>query len=399
MGAAAARFCRLTLRLADRLANDNRVRWLDAWQEGVNASTTRSRFASKGQRAFLHANILVLKPNRSLREKGVVLIKYTELANAIPLLFDLERIQERYHVVIEPSFSGHMQPFVRLFDHSEAIVVVQTALPKDAAGFCGQGFTSVDLCNGDWVDEAAIYPLPNATVKYDVAFIGNAIPFKRHAFLLQALRRHWQGPVRIALLTSRWVGGGERGLRNMLERFDLSSSTDIFVDLERRQSNEVLNSSACHVRCSLGGGADKASFEALFAGVPAVVPRDPDGFPARRFPSELVRTYTTARELVACIASCRSNQDRERIGATVRQLSGSLVATNRLTDAIRRAAFARGEEWTVDLLPKANRVHACYRTPDSFEVCVRDYAFLAGCARSGFSFDPELARSLVTRVA
>lgn len=394
----ANRMGRITLSMADRVIGARRIPWSQVCAVGRSADATRARFAAQSQRSFLHANVLVLKPRISERERGVLLLKYTEILNGLPVLFDVPRIQERYHLVLEPSFSGHLQQFTRFFDAAASLVMVQTARSRDGEGFNRRGFLSIDLCNGDWVDETAFQPVDDVGPQFDFAFIGNPIPFKRHAFLFDSLAHHWHGPLRFALLMSRWIGSGEDSLRAMLESHGVADCAEIFVDVGQRQVNEVFNASRCHVRCSIGGGADKASFEALFAGIPAIVPDDPGGFPTRRFPRELVRAYATGRDLVARVAECRSDVNRLHIATVARHLSGSLTATRRLSEAMREAAVALGEEWTMDLLPKVNRIHACYRSPESIELCDREYGYLASCARGGFVFDPALSCSLVTRI-
>ena len=361
------------------------------------AEQVRVRFHSAGSSDLVHANVIALKPFRDAGERGVLLLKYCEVLNAFPLLFDIEAVQRRYHLVFEPSTTGFMQPSTWLVNPNSSVVGVQTVERLSASQYARLGFLPLNVSDGDWVDEDGFRPLDGVQKRYDFAMIATFIPLKRHAFVFDAIRRYWKGSVRFALLTSEWVGEGRPGAERLLQAYDLLDSADVYLDVSQVEVNRILNESRCHVLASQREGANRACLEALFAGIPALLPEGHVGFPHFRYNQSHVRLYRDAADLVQKIVESRGAQDPRVIAGAARKVSGSRVATEVVNAAMKRECIARGESWERDLVPKVTRVHCCYRDPSQFDAHRADYEYLASVTRGGFSYDPNRAQRLLTR--
>jgi glycosyltransferase involved in cell wall biosynthesis len=361
-----------------------------------NVSTaTYRRFSDPNQRQLLHTNMIVLKAYRSAAERGVLLLKYDEVLNAFPLLFDVQRIQERYHIVLEPSFSGYMQPFARLYDPAQSIVLVQTTTDDDRREFSKLGLLTTSICAGDWVDERIFRFSPGTEKVYDFVMISTFTPIKRHEFVFSALKKHWKGDLRFALVGSRFAGSKVERVNSLLAKYGLSRYADVFVDVPQPEVWRVLSKSRCHVLCSLREGANRASFEALLTGIPALVPAGHVGFPAHRFPANVIRHFRTKPDLVDQIQACAS-VDSSSVHQAVCKQSGSRIATSTVSGILRQACLARGDQWTSDLHPKANRIQVRYCDPADFARFGDDYKYIANCSRDCFAYDDCLAKDLLT---
>lgn len=389
-------------RVASRMLDSAVRRTRGDWRAAVGASNEGAdierHFAARGgQWDLLHANVIVLKSPVGARERGVLLIKYSEILNAFPILFNLPEVQRRYHLVLEPSTTAYVQPSTRLVNPRHSIVAVQSIEPVSKAAYNALGFLAVDVSDGDWVDEAVFRIRLDVEKRYDAIMIANFIPVKRHEFLFRALRDHGHGAVRLALVASSHVGFGPEWARHQLELYGLSETTDIFLDISQERCNELLNASSCHVLCSLREGANRACLEALFAGVPVLLDARHIGFPHWRFGAPLVHTFTDEESLAAGIHRLQHELDRSLISSTAAATAGARLSTAKLEMALHEEALRRGESWTVGLTPKVTRVHCCYRNAADFERHVADYAFLRTATSSGFAYDPERARVLLTR--
>jgi glycosyltransferase involved in cell wall biosynthesis len=338
-----------------------------------------------------------VKPASLPRERGIVVVKYSEIAEAFPVLMDMEKVQARYHVVLEPSTTGHWQSFVRLIDPQPSVVGIQSLTLSDARAFRARGFLDLPICAGDWVDETAFRPVHDVEKRFDFVMVSNFMPMKRHQYVLSALRRHWKGPLRFALAGASDVGGGGPWIRQLLERYGLAENAELYLDVAPEQINQLLNASFCHVLAALREGANRATFEAMLAGTPVLVPRNHVGFPMWRFPPAVVGTFANPRELVAAIHRCREHASTTSVAQIAKEVSGSANATRILSSAMKAEATRRNETWTSDPFRHVNRVHASYFNRADLDACEDDYRYLETCARNGFRYEASVAQTLLWR--
>ena len=347
------------------------------------------RFSEVNQRKFLSSNIIVLKPYLSPKEKGVILLNYTEIINSFPFLFDLNKIQERYHIVLEPSWESPYQMYYRLYQ-SNSIVFVQSLSKREIAMDKKQGFVDVPVCAGDWINESKFFMDENAVQQYDFCAIANFISFKRHEFLFSALSQHWKGDLKFALIASSHVGNNREWIEKLMAKYNVQGKVDMFIDVLPEEVNKVLNQSKCHVLCSLREGANRANFESMYIGTPVVVHKHHIGFPNFRFDGSMVFNFTNAENFVAAIkASAKAN--RKEVAAKAQRIIGSEKATYTLNEYIKKETLAKGGIWTLDIFRKVNVVHLFYADVNDAQRCSNDYKYLSEMALSKQYYDFDFA--------
>lgn len=143
---------------------------------------TNERFAIERHKKFLISNTIVLKSYISPTEKGVILVKYTELFNILPFLFDLKRLQQRYHFILEPSSESPYHVYFKFFP-TDSLVFIQSLSERESAMSITHGFIPLPVCAADWIMETNFVKMDNVKTKYDFAVIANFIPVKRHDYL------------------------------------------------------------------------------------------------------------------------------------------------------------------------------------------------------------------------
>ena len=126
----------------------------------------KKRFSNKSQLLLLNGNIIVLKPYISQDEKGLILLNYSEVINAFPFLFDLKKVQERYHFLIEPSTESPYQMYLKLYGDT-SFVFVEALSEREKKQNTAHGYISVPLCAGDWVNERDFKTDNTVEVIYD----------------------------------------------------------------------------------------------------------------------------------------------------------------------------------------------------------------------------------------
>ncbi len=349
----------------------------------------RRRFTDEQQKDFLRFNIIVLKPYVSPMQKGVIRLKYTEIINAFPFLFDIDKIQDRYHIVLEPSWESPYQMYYKLYSNRSNIYV-QSLSEREVLIDRNHGFIDVPLCAGDWIHEDKFSLKGEAQVIYDFCCISNFIPFKRHEFLFSALSKHWKGKLKFALVASSKIGNDKNWIEGLIAKYKLNAEVDYYIDVSAQKIAQVLRQSKCHVLCSLREGANKANFESMFVGTPVVVHKNHIGFPGFRFNNNMVVTYTNEQNLIEAIHKA-STLDREQIYYASHSLIGSYNATKILNDIIKQKELESGNQWSTDIIRTVNIVHAFYYDGKDVELCTNDYDYINSCALVKSTYERDLA--------
>ena len=192
------------------------------------------------------------------------------------------------------------------------------------------------------------------------------------------------------MVASSHIGEKREWIDALIEKNNLQGKVDVFTDILPADVNRVLNSSRCHVLCSLREGANKANFESMFIGTPVVVHRDHIGFPNFRFKYPLVVNYTDQRNLIVAIKKC-AGINRSEVYARSHGLIGSGIATQTLNECIKKACLATGGQWTKDIYRKVNNVQAFYFFPADALACVEDFKFLQEVLVDKNCYDYEYA--------
>lgn len=346
------------------------------------------RFTTTG-RKFMQTDLLFIKPYISEREKGVLMVKYSEVVNAIPFVLDLHKLQKKYHLVLEQSSESPFQPF-NAFVPTGSLVFIQSVSERERVQHRKHGFIPVPLTSGDWVNKKNFYPDYSIERKYDFCVISNFIPLKRYPFLFSALKKYWKGPLKFAIVASSHVGEGRPWIENLLKEYGLFDNAEVNIEIPPAQVNEIMNQSRCHVMCSLREGSPKVNFESMITGTPVVIHRDHLGFSNWKFKEPMVVNYTDEENIVAAIKKCAAIE-KKTVADLAAGMIGSARATEVLNKEIKEAALKAGEEWTMDILEKVNNVHTFYANPADTELCLTDYEYLQSCASDDFKYSAEEA--------
>lgn len=332
------------------------------------------RFSNDSGRLFLCANMLCIKPYISPKEKGVFLVKYTEIMNALPFIFDMKKLQERYHLVIEPSWESPYQLY-SAFLPLDSFIFAQSLSEREQKIHKDHGFYPVPVCAGDWINIKNFKPDYTLEKKYDFCIIANFIPLKRYPFMLSSIQKYWKGDLKFAIMASKFVGNDKNWINDLLDKYGLKDKVDLSVEIPPTEVNRILNQSYCHLLGSRREGANKANFESMTAGTPVVVYKYHIGFPNWRYKKPMVVNYTDSKTMVDAIKECR-NISKQEVAEKAKEMIGSKIATRVINDEIKRVTTAAGDEWTMDILEKVNNVHAFYYDPDDVQKCIADYRYL-----------------------
>lgn len=355
---------------------------LHGFADTVSPTPQTKRFFESPQR-LLGGCMMVLK-SPSENEKGVLHLFYSYSYPLLFKLFDAPAIAERYHLVIEPSWSGFCDLNVLAMTALPHPVFVAALEPRDAAFLrtIAANLVPVPVAANGWVDSRVFTPLPGVAKDVDLVMVAGWAGYKRHwAFFraLSTLRRTRQP--RVALVGYRLDTDVDAILADA-KAVGVDDLIDVHERLSPDEVNLVLNRSKVNVLWSRREGVNRAIVEGMAANLPCVLRA---GFNyGYHYPYINAETgcYATDNDLPDVLgrmieAHASFSPRRYFLGHLTPQIS-----TKTLNDSIKAVATARGEHWTRDLTVRVSALDGlAYWDPADRQRFDDDYRFLASAIR------------------
>jgi glycosyltransferase involved in cell wall biosynthesis len=333
--------------------------------------------------ALLGPLVMVLKP-ATADEKGVLVLLYSYVLPLFSRLFDVQRILRRYHLVLEPSWSGYCNPDVLCYRALDDVIFVQAYEPRDREFIDGlrSNLVSVPTSNNWWVDHRVFTPMTGVTKDIDVIMVAGWAPYKRHAQFfaaLRTLRRRGRRP-RVALVGYS-LGLSIADLQGVAAHHGVEDQIEWHEGLSQPEVNLLLNRSKVNVIWSRKEGVNRAIVEGMFAGVPCIVR---DGFNyGFKYPyvNDATGRFADEAELPDCLAWMVENHQRFDARPWVMAHMSCQQSTAILESAIRRHASG---VWRTPLAVKVNGLHGMhYWNEGDADRFSEDYRFLRSMVRPG----------------
>jgi glycosyltransferase involved in cell wall biosynthesis len=330
------------------------------------------------------SRLLVAKPWRA-GERGVLYVDYSYVFPSLAGLFDLRAIAERYHLVLEPSWSGVFTPEILLYSRLDRPVFVETIEPRDhrALATIDTNLTAVPVAANYWVDYRAIEPLPAARRDIDVIMVAAWSGIKRHwRFFrtLAALRRRGHR-LRVTLVGYRYDKTLDE-IRQQANYFGVGDQVELFERLSQFEVSALLARSRVHVLWSRRECANRAIIEAMLADVPVIVRSGLTyGF---RYPyiNEQTGRFVDEAALGDAILEmleCRGSYSPRE---WVLEHMTCQRATAVVEASVRAATIEQGEPWSSGLVVKTSTLDTQKYWDEGDRLrFVDDYRFLAASTR------------------
>lgn len=295
---------------------------------------------------------------------GVLLIKFTGTFGTAAALLDINRLRQRFHVVLEPDWAGYCLPDILAWCGPGPSVIVQSSAASDRdflSRFCSD-LVPVDFGASDWVDHRIFRPL-NCSKQYDSVYVANLSRSKRlHAYLravasIVALDSTYKG----ALVCSSW-GGSRKTLGALLEFYEVERHVDVFHQVSQDRLNEILNRAKVNVLMSLKEGSNKSLFEAMFAGTPVLALRENTSI-NHAYVNDRTGRLVSEHEVVAALIHFRSNWQEYDPRAWAMANISPQVTTQKLESLLRTFSPPAHQDSEEHLLVKVNSPEATYWDP------------------------------------
>jgi glycosyltransferase involved in cell wall biosynthesis len=333
---------------------------------------------------LLNSIVMVLKSPRA-DEKGVIITNYSYAFPLFARLFDISAIARRYHLVLEPSWSGYCNLDVLCYARFDFPVFVEAYEPADASFIerSQSNLVPVPTSHNWWVDHRVFRPRPEVPKDVDVVMVASWADFKRHLRLFAALRELRSRGVNPSVVLLGYPSGRSRA--DICRRARYYGVLDL-LEIHENLTPDVVGAHVARAKVNIiwsrKEGQNRAMVEGMFADVPCIVR---EGFNyGFRYPYINPQTgcFATEQELPdrVCwmIENYRQFHPREWVLANMT----CQKATQIMSDVIRETAIRRGEKWTTNLVVKVNNLNRMtYWEEADARRFESDYAFLTSTIR------------------
>ena len=327
-------------------------------------------------------NLVVLKPyNAATRERGVLLLMYSEAVLAMAAIYDLAALALRYMFVLEPSSWGYQDARFLFYLGCDLDVLIQSPRQADFAFIesLQTNLRPTRVGAGEWVDPGTFRPREHGTTaKYDVVMVAAWDPLKRHEVFFRAAtdyKKKYGKDLRFALIGYP-MGWTRATIEKLLRQYELESDCDVFEKIPHAEVAQIVADSQVSLLLSRREGANRAIYESMFCGTPIIVYRDQCGVNLAHVNA---RTGLLAAEveLADAINHVLTRHDDFDPRGWAIENAGYAKATGKINLALREMTESRGLPWTKDIAAKKSAPELRYAEPGKYKEFTAEYESLS----------------------
>lgn len=328
---------------------------------------------------LLRGNILVLKsPNTN--EKGVLYLYYSYIYPLFLRLFDVKEIEESYHIVVEPSWTGYCDLNLLCLTTLKHDVVVGSIEPYDSNFIKNieSNLTTAEFSGNTWVDPNKFHPLDNCDKEYDVIYIASWGTYKRHWAFFQALNKlKQQGKILKVVLVGYSIDLTSKDIQALANECGVLDQITIFENINAEKVNELLNKSKINLLWSRREGVNRAIIEGMAANVPCVVRAGFNYGHNYHYINEKTGQFADEQSLPLVLMEMLDNLARFSPRAYVVDKMTPEVSTQTINKKLKEVSNRQGQNWTQDIVVRESTLGGLtYKDSNDWQRFENDYVYL-----------------------
>lgn len=325
------------------------------------------------------SNSVIIKPYISKNEKGVLLIKFEREHRKILDYDILKIIQDRYHIVILPSWSGLFTvPVLSLAARSRDRFYVMPvhANERELCSRLGPNCLDLPFNNASWVNKD-FFSGYKGQRDIPCLMVANFAEFKRHWILFKALSKLPLEITAVCVGLPLDDGRTADSLRQEAREYGVSDRVQIIEKPAQEDLRNYFQRAKVFCALSRKEGTFNAVAESLMAGTPVLMFKN-----AQIGTKDLINSKNGA--LVDSISDLRekilyfnriNNHDDIRVMA--QGMVDAETNCSKLNQLLKDFALSRGEGWSCDIEKTyCMRLNFYYKSPDWRSRLNDDYAYL-----------------------
>ncbi len=330
--------------------------------------------------------------------RGVIIINYNY---AFPLFahhFDLRRIAEHYHIVLEPSWTGFCNEdfltYTLLRPNPVFIESIET-YDNRFLDAIQSNLVRIPVGGNWWVDHRVMSPDPAVEKDLDFVMIASWADFKRHHRFFNALRSLRRNGHRLRGACAGYPSGRTLadikaeaawyGVSDQIEFYELIPPSEVAVLMRRAKVNVVW---------SRKEGFNRVVIEGMFCGVPGILRQGHNYGDHYPYINDQTGRFSTENSLPRDLLELSQCWTHYRPRDWVMEHMTPQIATQIIEREISRHCVQIGEQPPEPLAVKTVGLNGMeYWDRGAAETFACDYEFLRGQIRFADSARPRAARS------
>lgn len=302
----------------------------------------------------LGSRICIFK-EASENEKGVIIVKFSELFKLMASTFDFVKLLKDYTLVIEPSWSGYCDPDILFYSQFKENIFVLSAQADDYAFLSrlNSNLVPVNLGPCDWVDPSISEPFLSQDKTYDIVMNANWGAWKRHHVLFRAIKKMNRPDLRIALIGGSWKTRSKTEILSLANLYGLNNEISIFEHIPYENVMEITAKSKVSILLSLKEGSNRAIAESIFCNTPVIILEEHIGGITKNVVSE-TGIITPEKHLPEALAELLENYKSLQPRQWALENISCFISSNKLNQKIKQHQLSSGQAWHNDLAIRAN---------------------------------------------
>ena len=216
---------------------------------------------------------IVLSPSTST-SKGILLVKYSYYFPLMFKLFNMQKISDNYHIVLEPSWAGTCEPGILAYTTLDAPVFVMSYESRDTHFLKGISTNLIDvkLSSNWWVDHRKFNSISETIRDIDIIVISTWAQFKRHYFIFKALVELKSKIPDLSVCLVGYPGDlTMQDIKFMAEEMELTDIVSFYEWLPPDEVSNLLQRSKVNLLWSRFEGLNRSIIEGMFCNVPCIL--------------------------------------------------------------------------------------------------------------------------------
>lgn len=324
---------------------------------------------------------IILKPFVSRNEKGVLLVSFeNQLLNVLDRDI-LAVIQERYHILFMPSWTGLYSPAVlKLVNLTGSESVFILPVHNHECNFVnrlGQQFIPLPFNAASWVNEEFFVTKKNVVRDIDCLMVANFASFKRHWLLFKALK----GLPKSVTAVCVGVPIGSRtaeSIRREAEDYGVSDRVNIVENPPQEDLRLYFQRAKVFCAMSYREGSFIAVAEALMSGTPVVMFKNAHIGTKSLITPEVGALVGSVSELRERVMEFMEFKNHGKVRQIARESISAKANCRKLNSMLADWSSENGLQWSRDIEPfYSMRLSFYYFDEGAKERLRSDYEYLA----------------------
>jgi glycosyltransferase involved in cell wall biosynthesis len=341
-------------------------------------SDTTKRLLKKPALQFPSLCIVLRSPEG--HRKGILLLIYSYYFSFFQRVFDLQEIYKRYHIVLEPSWSGYFNLDILSYTLLDQPVFVEASEPVDFSFIrdLKTNLIPVNIGNNWWVDHRVFRPIESIRKDIDVIMIAAWARYKRHHKFFSVIRelKNRGKKIRVSLVGYPSEQKLE-GIHYLAKFYEIDSQIEFHEWLSPAEVNYQLNRAKVNILWSRFEGFNRAIIEGMFAGVPCILRQGFNYGFSYPYINDSSGIYANETDLADKLLYMLENHDTFSPRDWVMGEMTCQKATEILNNAITGQENSKGQKYNGKLAVKVNGLHGMnYWDSDDNSRFQEDYDFL-----------------------